>query len=188
MTSKLFSSAILASAVLAGLAATPAMAQGTYTPNIDQSQQQISARIQQGLQSGRITASEAQQLYRRDREIDLREARAKGDGYVTPQEREQLRADLASLGAEVERLIANREVVGSPTGGIDKRQFNIGQRIDDALRNNRISPREAQMLHGREHAIERQEASYKADGVVTQRELTALSNEVDRMVYNGRRG
>jgi cell division protein FtsB len=72
---------------------------------MDNAQQAVSDRIQQGLQSGRITPSEARSLYRRDRDIQNREAAYKSDGRVTPQERQQLRADMANLSAEVERAM-----------------------------------------------------------------------------------
>jgi hypothetical protein len=107
MKSKLFTATLLASAVFAGLAATPALAQSTSTPQIDSAQQAISARIQQGMQSGHITPSEAQVLMRRDREIAAREYSYKSDGRATPQERQQLRSDVAALSAEVERMMAN---------------------------------------------------------------------------------
>ncbi len=197
MTSKLLSASLLATALIAGLAAAPAMAQGTYTPGIDQSQQVISARIQQGMQSGHITPSEARDLYARDRDISNREARYKSDGNVTPQERQQLRADVSALSAEVERMIANRSVVGqsSSTPGIDNREFQISQRIDEGVRTGRLSPREAARLQNRSRQIERHEAAFKADGVVTQQErrqlrseLTALRDQVERMMHNGRRG
>ena len=197
MKSKLFTASVLASALFAGLAAAPAMAQNTYTPGIDNAQQAVSARIQQGLQSGHITPAEAQILYRRDRDIENREAYFKSDGRATPQERQQLRADMADLSAEVERMIANRDVVGQryqggqngATPGIDNSQLDISQRIDEGLRNGRISQREARMLHRQERAIERREAAFKSDGVVTQQErrqlrneLSALRDQVERLI------
>lgn len=197
MKSKLFTASVLALALFAGLAAAPAMAQNTYTPGIDNAQQAVSARIQQGLQSGHITPAEAQILYRRDRDIENREAYFKSDGRATPQERQQLRADMADLSAEVERMIANRDVVGQryqggqsgATPGIDNSQLDISQRIDEGLRNGRISQREARMLHRQERAIERREAAFKSDGVVTQQErrqlrseLSALRDQVERLI------
>lgn len=196
-SSKLLTASLWATALLAGLGMTPAMAQGTNTPGIDNTQQAISARIQQGMQAGRITPSEAQTLYARDRDISMRESRYKSDGNATPQERQQLRADLDGLNAEVERMIANRTVVGQPgsTPGIDNSQFNIGQRIDEGVRTGHISPREARRLHDRERMIERHETSFKSDGVVTKQErrqlrneLTALRDQVERMMRNDRRG
>jgi len=211
MISKRLTASLLGSALLAGLAAAPAMAQpqGPYapsyppqvvyapapqTPGIDNAQQAVSDRIRQGLQSGRITPSEARALYRRDSEIQNREAAYKADGRVTPQERQQLRADIAQLSAEVERAIANNRVVavGYPPdrlGAIDSQEFNIRQRIDEGLRSHRLSPREAGRLQAREQAIENREAAYRSDGVVTPQErrdlrarLSALRDEVEHLI------
>jgi cell division protein FtsB len=209
MKSKFLTASLLATALAAGLAAAPAMAQpGPYspsyppqvvyapapqTPGIDNAQQAVSERIQQGLRSGRITPSEARLLFRRDSDIQNREAAYKADGRVTPQERQQLRADMAQLSAEVERAIANNRTVAvvqpDRLGAIDSQQFNIRQRIDEGVRSHRLSPREAGRLQAREQAIERQEAAYRSDGVVTQQErrdlraqLAALRDEVERLI------
>lgn len=197
MKSKLFTASLLASAMFVGLGIAPAMAQNTNTPAVDRAQQAISVRIQQGLASGQITPSEARVLYQRDREIEMRENRFKANGNATPQERQQLRADLDGLGAEVERMIGNRDVVGQPgsTPGVDNRQGNISQRIDEGVRSGRITQREARRLLSRERDIARMETRFKRDGVVTPQErrqlrseLTRLSDEVERMMRNERRG
>jgi hypothetical protein len=209
MKSKLLTASLLATALAAGLAAAPAMAQpGPYspsyppqvvyapapqTPGIDNAQQAVSERIRQGLQSGRITPSEARLLYRRDSDIQNREAAYKADGRVTPQERQQLRADMAQLSAEVERAIANNRTVAvvqhDRLGAIDSQEFNIRQRIDEGVRSHRLSRREAGRLMAREQAIEHREAAYRADGVVTPQErrdlraqLGALRDEVERLI------
>jgi hypothetical protein len=196
MKSKLLSASLLASALFAGFGMTPAMAQGTSTPAIDRAQQAVSARIQQGMASGQITPSEAQVLYRRDREIEIRENRFKADGSASPQERQQLRADLDALNAEVDRMMSNRNARGlyNNTPGIDNSEFNISQRIDEGIRSGRITQREARRLHEREREIQRHEAAFKSDGVVTQQErrqlrseLTALRDELERMMRNDRR-
>lgn len=204
MIPKRLIASLLAAALFASLGVSSALAQGgTYTPGIDRAQQAISARIQQGLASGQITPSEAQMLYRRDRDIEMRESRFKANGNATPQERQQLRADLADLNAEIDRMMSNRDVVRQPaysggTPGIDNREFQISQRIEEGVRSGRISEREARRLHRREREIERREAYFKSDGVVTQQErselrheLDALRDEVERMMRNrdhGRRG
>jgi signal transduction histidine kinase len=202
MKSKFLTASVLASALFAGLGMSPAMAQGTNTPRIDQAQQAIIARIQQGMASGHITPSEAQMLYRREREISVRESQYKANGNATPPERAQLRADLDALSAEVERMMANRDVVrpgnagnAGNTPGIDNREYQISQRIDEGVRSGRINQREARRLQRREREIARQEAQFKSDGVVTQQErrqlrneLTALSQEVERLMRNERRG
>jgi len=195
MKSKFFTTSLLASALFLGMGLAPVMAQGTSTPAIDRTQQAISARIQQGMASGHITPSEARELYRRDRDIDIRESLFKANGSATPQERQQLRSDLDGLGAEVERMMANRDYVQPPgttnTNGIDNRQRNISARIDEGVRSGRITQREARRLLNRERAIARHEVSYKRDGVVTQQErrqlrdeLAMLNADVDQMMRN----
>jgi hypothetical protein len=197
MTSKLITASLLATALFAGLGVAPAMAQNTSTPAVDRAQQAISARIQQGLASGHITPSEARELYRRDRDIEMRESRFKANGSATPQERQQLRSELESLAAEVERMMANRDFIAQPganTNGIDNRQENISQRIDEGLRSGRLTRPEARRLQRQERDIARHEASFKRDGVVTQQErqqlrseLARLNNDLARLLRNERR-
>ena len=199
MKSKFFTPTLLATALFMGMGLAPVMAQGTSTPALDRAQQAISARIQQGMASGHITPSEARELLRRDREIDLRESQFKANGTATPQERQQLRVDVDRLGNEVERLMMNNSYVQPPanaagnTPGIDNRQLGIGQRIDEGVRSGRITQREARRLQSRERDIARHEATFKRDGVVTPQErrqlrdeLARLNADVDRMMRNNR--
>ncbi|MGV8891469.1 MAG: hypothetical protein ACOH2K_00675 [Burkholderiaceae bacterium] len=197
MKSKLVAGSLLVSALFAGIGISPAMAQGTNTPQINQAQQEIGAGIQQGLASGRITPSEAQYLYRREREIQIRENRFKSNGSASQHERQQLRQDLDSLRAEVEFKLANSRVASrqsANTPGIDNREFRIGDRIEQGVRSGRITQSEARKLERREREIARHEARYKSDGVVTRQErlrlkneLTALRNDVERLMRNNRR-
>lgn len=199
--SKILTTSLLVFAFVGSAGLSPAMAQNTYTPGIDQAQHEIGQRIQQGLASGRITPSEAQQLYRREREIEIRESRFKSNGSATPQERQQLRAELSGLNAEIDRLMSRRPVMVAPaqpvypvypaqpgysgsasqTPGIDNRQFNISRRIDEGVRAGRINPREARRLHEREREIARREAFFKSDGVVTPQERRQLQNQLDAL-------
>jgi ElaB/YqjD/DUF883 family membrane-anchored ribosome-binding protein len=198
MKSKFFTGSLLASALFLSLLGTPAMAQGTNTPGIDRAQQAITERIQQGMASGLITPSEARELYRRDRDIEMRENQMKSNGNVNPQERQRLRSDLQGLSSEVERMMANSDVVGQGrdnTPGIDNLRANISQRIDDGVRAGQISRRDAGRLQMRERTIARHEASYKRDGVVTVQErrqlrdeLNGLRDEVERLMQGNRRG
>ena len=200
MKSKFLTASLLASAVFAGLGMSPAMAQNTNTPRIDQAQQAITTRIQQGMASGHITPSEAQMLIRRDRDIQMREAQFKSNGSASGQERQQLRNDLSALNADVERMMANNDVVRPPanaanTPGIDNREYQLSQRIDEGVRSGRITQREARRLERREREIARHEAFFKSDGVVTRQErrqlrdeLDNLRDDVERMINDNRRG
>ena len=200
MKSKFLTASLLATAVFAGLGMSPAMAQGTSTPRIDQAQQAITTRIQQGMASGHITPSEAQMLIRRDRDIQMREAQHKSNGNATAQERQQLRNDLSTLNVDVERMMANNDVVRPPanaanTPGIDNREYQVSRRIDEGVRSGRITQREARRLQSREREIARHEAFFKSDGVVTRQErrqlndeIGGLRNDVERMINDDRRG
>ena len=199
MKSKFLTASLLASAVFAGLGMSPVMAQ-TSTPRIDQAQQAITTRIQQGMASGHITPSEAQMLIRRERDIQMREAHSKSNGNATSQERQQLRNDLSALNADVERMMANNNVVRPPvnagnTPGIDNREYQVSRRIDEGVRSGRITQREARRLQSREREIARHEAFFKSDGVVTRQErrqlrdeLDTLRNDVERTINDDRRG
>lgn len=77
------------------------------TNGIDNRQLSISQRIDEGVLSGRINQREARRLFSREREIARHEAAFKRDGVVTPQERRQLRIELATLRDDVERMIRN---------------------------------------------------------------------------------
>ena len=171
----------------------------TSTQRIDQAQQAITTRIQQGMASGHITPSEAQMLIRRDRDIQMREAQYKSNGTATQQERQQLRNDLNALNADVERMMANNNVVRPPanagnTPGIDDLEYQVSRRIDEGVRSGRITQREARRLERREREIARHEAFFKSDGVVTRQErrqlrdeLDTLRNDVERTINDDRR-
>src|SRR5258706_319828 len=161
MKTKSMTLSLLIAALLAGFSAAPVMAQGIYTPGIDHAQQEIHARIQQGIESGQITQQEAQELRQRERSIQFREIRFKNDGRASPQEREQLRQDIEALRADVEYKLANNRLAGRPdvhTPGIDDRQEEIHARIDRGIASGRITRSEAQRLHQRERDIQRREA------------------------------
>lgn len=82
---------ILTSAIVLSLVQlTPAFAQ-TATPRIDHRQDNQQTRINQGVSSGALTASETQTLQKRETKIEADKQLAKADGVVTKSERHQLR-------------------------------------------------------------------------------------------------
>jgi len=94
---KLLIPALLLS-VLATFAATPAHAEGTNTPTLDQRQENQERRIEQGVESGALNANEAARLEAQQNRVQRAEDRAKADGVVTGKERAALhhRQDHAS--------------------------------------------------------------------------------------------
>jgi ElaB/YqjD/DUF883 family membrane-anchored ribosome-binding protein len=198
MKSKLLTASLLAAALFAGLGPAPVMAQNTNTPGIDRAHQEISARIQQGIGNGSITPPEAQALYQRGREIEMRENQFKANGNASPQERQILRADLDGLNADVERMMANRDVVrpanmpgNNNTPGIDRTRQTIAARIQQGISSGDLTPPEVQALNQRSREIEIRENQFKSNGDTSPQErqtlrtdLEALSADVERMMSN----
>jgi uncharacterized membrane protein YebE (DUF533 family) len=165
---------------------------GTNTPGIDRTQEEIGARIQQGVAMGRISRQEAEVLAQRERAIQMHESRVKSDGVADSRERDQLRGELAGLRADVEGMIA-RPPVAAPMPISETRDYQVRDRIDQGVQDGNISRRDARRFNSRARDIERHEASYKADGVFTRgermqlrRESDSLRNDVERMMRDGR--
>ncbi|MCO5099970.1 MAG: hypothetical protein M9885_03585 [Burkholderiaceae bacterium] len=79
----------LAVSVVLATAAAGAFAQA-HTPRIDQRQSNQERRIDQGVQSGALTAREAGRLDAGQERVERMEDRAKADGVVTRRERAKL--------------------------------------------------------------------------------------------------
>ncbi|KRB91435.1 hypothetical protein [Noviherbaspirillum sp. Root189] len=196
MKTKSLTLSLIAAATIAGFGVAPAMAQHSNTPGIDNAQQDIHARIQQGMASGQITRDEARDLFQREREIQIREARMKNDGRATQHERRQLRVDLDNLRAEVEGKIANgrfanRRANGAPA--IDNAQAQIRMRLEQGVRSGQIDRREGEILAAKERMLRRHEAAFSSDGVISGRErqqlreeVALLNQDIDRMMSNRR--
>ena len=76
-------------AALLAATALPVAAQ-TSTPRVDQRQANQEARIQQGVQSGQLTARETAKLDKGQAKVQAAEDKAKADGKVTTKERAKL--------------------------------------------------------------------------------------------------
>ena len=66
------------------------LAQTTSTPRIDQRQEMQQKRIEQGTQSGALTAKETQKLQRGQAHVQKMENKAVADGKVTEKERARI--------------------------------------------------------------------------------------------------
>ena len=78
-------------ALVLAFASFGAFAQTAPVPNrVDQRQANQEARIQQGVQSGSLTANEAARLEKGQNRIDKMEAKATADGKVTRKEKARL--------------------------------------------------------------------------------------------------
>jgi uncharacterized membrane protein YebE (DUF533 family) len=75
------------------LLSAPVFADGIATPRINQRQQNQQQRIDQGVQSGALTARETRTLDARENKIAADKAAAKADGNVTAAERAKLHGE-----------------------------------------------------------------------------------------------
>ncbi len=76
--------------ILVTLVSAPQVIAGTNTPRVDQRQENQGRRIDQGVESGRLTQGEAQRLETQQNSIENAETKAKADGVVTRAERVRL--------------------------------------------------------------------------------------------------
>jgi hypothetical protein len=89
------------------LAGSPARAQSTYDPRIDQREDFQQQRIQQGIESGQLTPWEARRLENEQARIQATEDRMKADGNLSPRERARLTEMQNRAGRDIYRLDHN---------------------------------------------------------------------------------
>ncbi|MBA5688330.1 hypothetical protein [Rugamonas apoptosis] len=102
---------LLLTAALATLIA-PAFAQSTTTPKVDARQERQEMRIEQGVNSGQLTARETLNLEKREAKIESDKEKAKADGKVTPQERAHLNKELDHTSNKIYRKKHNARTAG----------------------------------------------------------------------------
>ena len=96
-------------ALLLSTAALAVQAQNQpATPRVDQRQERQEQRIDQGVASGSLTASEAQRLENQQTRIDRVEDKAKADGQVTRRERAKLHVAQDGASRTIARKKHNR--------------------------------------------------------------------------------
>jgi len=79
------------------------------TPGIDKRLANQDKRMQQGVQSGRLTPQEAEKLQKREDKIKADVAAAKADGKVTKAERKQLNKELNKESRAIKRQKHDRK-------------------------------------------------------------------------------
>ena len=99
---------ILASAIAALAFALPAAAQ-TATPRVDQRQANQERRIDQGVQSGQLNATEAARLDKGQAKVEKMEEKAKADGTVTKKEKGVLHHAQEKQGKRIYRQKHDRQ-------------------------------------------------------------------------------
>ena len=72
------------------------------------------------------------------------------------------------------------QIAPAATPGLDKRQAEQQQRIDQGVASGQLTPKEAARLQRREARLKAHEKAAKADGVVTPQERKMLHREANR--------
>ena len=96
------------------IATAPAFADPTATPRINARQAHQERRIDQGVNSGALTARETRTLDAREAKIAADKAAAKADGTVTPAERAKLRGEERRTSRAIYRKKHNARVAVPP--------------------------------------------------------------------------
>jgi len=84
-------------------------------------------------------------------------------------------------------LVTGAAYAQAETPGIDQRQANQEQRIDQGIASGQLNQRETNRLEREQTRINRMEDRAKADGVVTQRErkkINRAQNRASRDIYH----
>ena len=157
---------ILAAASVLALSAGAASAQGWTS--INQRQANLDARIDAGVRSGDLTRQEAVGLRGDFRTVSNLEATYRRDG-LSAWERTDLdrRFDALSNRVRFERNDRQDRNGGNGWQNINQRQANLDRRIDQGLRNGKISRAEAVRLRADFRTIARLENRYRANGLST---------------------
>ena len=167
MKTSLIASAALALLTPFAMAQTPVTAQTTVQRDVNQQQ-----RIENGLQSGKLTTREAGALEREQAKVDKLQAKDMKDGKLSPAERRQLRTAQNKVSHDIETA-KNNGVNGNPLSASSQRmqadvQRNVNQekRVEAGLANGSLTKREAARMEQGQAHVDRAEAHAAADGHV----------------------
>lgn len=158
---------------------------GTADININQRQRDLEARIDAGVRNGGLTAREASDLRAEFKSIARQEAQYRDSGRrLTASERAGLEQRLDRLDR---RVVRNRADDDRRWSNLDQRQSGFDQRLDQAVRERRVSAREAQNLRVEFRNIARLERQYRRSRPgITPAERADLNLRFDRMEANFR--
>jgi hypothetical protein len=149
-------------------------------------------RIQQGLQSGRLTTQEAARLEQQQTHIQQMQSRSLADGQLSASERARLasaqnRASVNILAAQNNRVTANPNSASSQRmQAVVSRQVNQQTRLQQGLQNGSLTTREAGRLEHGQSQDTRLLARAGADGQLGRAERVGLQrsmNQQGRQIY-----
>ncbi|GAO35603.1 hypothetical protein SCT_0994 [Sulfuricella sp. T08] len=147
-------------------------------------------RIEQGVRSGQLNHREATRLNHEQRRIHREAREYHSDGVMTRAERNDLRSDQnrASRHIYAEKHDGQYGARGSVRDpGVNARQSNQRERIQQGIRTGELSRGEARQLGAEQRTIRQEERQYKSDGVMTKAERKDLHQDLSvasKDIYN----
>ena len=190
MKTSLIATAALALLTGAAMAQTHVNAQTTVQRDVNQQQ-----RIENGLQSGKLTTREAGLLEREQAKVDKLQAKDMKDGKLSAAERQQLRAAQNKASRDIETA-KNNGVNGNPLSASSQRmqadvQRNVNQekRVEAGLANGSLTKREAARMEQGQAHVDRAEAHAAADGHVganEQRHVQRAENRQSTRIHRAK--
>lgn len=176
-------------AVLAALACVMTAGQagaGTRDPGVNARQQNQRARIQQGVRSGELTRRETRHVAEEQRDIRQLERGYKSDGKLTGAERHDLQHEQNQASRDIykqkhdaqDRPAATTPGVRDP--GVNARQANQTERIQQGVKSGELTRPEAQELRGERRDINGLEQAYKSDGTLSKDERQTLHQDLNQ--------
>jgi hypothetical protein len=174
--------------LLAGvtLITLPVAANAQAWTNINQRQAQLDQRIDAGVRSGQLNAREAARLRSEFQQILQLESRYRRNG-LDASERADLdrRFDSLSQQIRVERRDAQGDQRRGRWENLNQRQATFQQRLDQAVRDRRITRQQANNLQAEFRSIASLEQSYRRGGL-SNTERAELDRRFDRLQANFR--
>ena len=149
--------------------------------NINQRQAQLDQRIDTGIRNGQITRQEATRLRAEFQTIARLENQYRRNG-LTAAERADLDRRFDRLESQVARDRRDRDARWE---NLNQRQAQFQQRLDTAVRDGRVTPRQAMSLRSEFRSIAALEQQYRRGGL-TARERADLDRRLDGLQANFR--
>lgn len=176
---------LLAGATLA--AGAPAIASAQGWMGYDQRQVQLDQRIEAGIRNGRLTATEANRLRDEFDDIVRLESRYRWGGFTASEQADLNRRydDLANR-IRIERRDGQQaDRRGGRWENLNQRQAEFRQRLDQAVRDRRLTQRQADDLRREFDTVANIERDYRRGGLTVQ-ERADLDMRMDRLQSNFR--
>lgn len=146
--------------------------------NTDARQTELDKKINDGLNSGKLTGQEAQQLRLDFDRIASREAALKASGRpISADDRLSLLIDLERLNNQIELKLTNTEVISGGSTRPGSRRAQIESLVSESLTQGRLTPLEAQQFKTSLDRIQTLARDMQSDGAMSPIEQQTISVE-----------